>query len=139
MGWRVGMRFDGSGVGDASAADTIQIRNNIFGGNVRLADSTGTGSFAPQQWLQTSSYANSIFSNTNSVQLTSPFNIYPDVPLPADNVNNWIPLGGSPALSGCAGGARDAHANRSGAARTVDRIGKMRALPVRGGGDRRST
>jgi hypothetical protein len=100
MGWRVGLRFDGSGVGEASTADTIQIRNNILAGNVRLADSTGTGTFSPQQWLQNSSYANTIFSNTNSVQLTSPFNIYPDVPLPANNVNFWIPLSGSPALSG---------------------------------------
>ncbi|MEO8665686.1 MAG: T9SS C-terminal target domain-containing protein, partial [Ignavibacteria bacterium] len=100
MGWRTGIRFDGSGVGDASSADTIQIRNNILAGNLRLADSTGTGSFAPQQWLQNSSYANSIFTDNTSVQLTSPFNIYPEVPLPADNVNYWVPLGGSPALSG---------------------------------------
>jgi hypothetical protein len=32
--------------------------------------------------------------------LNSPFNIYPDAPLPGNNVNNWMPLNGSPALSG---------------------------------------
>ncbi len=53
MGWKVGLRFDGTGVGDAATADTIQIRNTILAGNLRLADSTGTGSFSPQQWLQT--------------------------------------------------------------------------------------
>ncbi len=100
MAWRVGLRVDGSGVGNAISGDTLQIRNTIYAGNVRLADSTGTGSLSPQQWLQTLAYANTIFSNSSSVQLTSPFNIYPDVPLPANNVNYWIPLSGSPALSG---------------------------------------
>ncbi len=41
-----------------------------------------------------------IFADNTSVQLTAPFAIYPAVPLPANNVNNWIPLSGSPALSG---------------------------------------
>ena len=100
MAWRVGLRVDGSGVGNAATGDTIQIRNNILAGNIRLADSTGTGSFSTQQWLQTPAYANTVFTDNSSVQLTAPFNIYPDVPLPANNVNNWIPLSGSPALSG---------------------------------------
>ena len=100
MAWRVGLRVDGSGVGNAATGDTIQIRNTILAGNIRLADSTGTGSFSPQQWLQTPSYSNTIFTENSSVQLTAPFNIYPDVPLPANNVNNWMPLGGSPALLG---------------------------------------
>ena len=100
MAWKVGLRVDGSGVGNAATADTIQIRNTILAGNVRLADSTGTGSFSPQQWLQTPAYANTVFTDNSSVLLTAPFNIYPDVPLPANNVSNWIPLSGSPALSG---------------------------------------
>jgi len=100
MGWRVGIRFDGAGVGSAAQSDTIQLRNNILASNLRLADSTGTGSFAPQSWLQNGSFGNSIFAENTQVQLTSPFNIYPDVPLPANNVNYWIPLGSSPALSG---------------------------------------
>jgi len=100
MGWRVGFRFDGSGVGNAAASDSMQLRNNIMAGNLRLADSTGTGSFAPQEWLQTGSFQNSVFTDNSSVMLNSPFNIYPDVPLPANNVNYWMPMNGSPALSG---------------------------------------
>ncbi|HQY20793.1 MAG TPA: T9SS type A sorting domain-containing protein [Ignavibacteria bacterium] len=100
MSWRVGLRFDGSGVGNAAQADSIQIRNNIMAGNVKLADSTGTGSFSPQTWLQTSSFENSVYSDNSSVMLNSPFNIYPDAPLPGNNVNNWMPDNGSPALSG---------------------------------------
>jgi Secretion system C-terminal sorting domain len=100
MAWKVGLRFDGSGVGDAATGDTLQIRNTILAGNVRLADSTGTGSFSPQQWLQTPAFANTVFATSASVQLTAPFDIYPEVPLPADNVNDWMPLSGSPALSG---------------------------------------
>lgn len=100
MAWRVGLRVDGSGVGNAATGDTIQIRNTILAGNIRLADSTGTGSFSPQQWLQTPSFANTIFTDNASVQLTDPFNIYPNVPLPGTNVNYWMPLSGSPALSG---------------------------------------
>ncbi|MCY7361597.1 MAG: T9SS C-terminal target domain-containing protein, partial [Ignavibacteria bacterium] len=100
MAWKVGVRFDGSGVGSAAQSDTVQLRNNIFGGNLKLADSTGTGTFAPQSWLQTPSFGNTILAENTQVQLTNPFNIYPDVPLPANNVNYWIPLSGSPALSG---------------------------------------
>ncbi|MCB0726023.1 MAG: T9SS type A sorting domain-containing protein [Ignavibacteriae bacterium] len=100
MAWKVGLRFDGSGVGNAAQADTIQIRNTILAGNIRLADSTGTGSFSPQEWLRTPAFGNTIFDVNSSVQLTAPFSIYPEVPLPGTNVNNWMPLGGSPALSG---------------------------------------
>ncbi|HMS65297.1 MAG TPA: T9SS type A sorting domain-containing protein [Ignavibacteria bacterium] len=100
MGWRVGVRFDGSGVGNAAQSDSIQLRNIIFGGNLKLADSTGTGTFAPTSWLQTSSFGNTVLTANTDVQLTNPFNIYPDVPLPANNVNYWIPLSSSPALSG---------------------------------------
>ena len=100
MAWKVGLRFDGSGVGNGAQADTIQIRNTILAGNIRLADSTGTGSFSPQAWLRTPAFGNTVFDVNSSVQLTAPFNIYPDVPLPGTNVSNWMPLGGSPALSG---------------------------------------
>ena len=101
MAWRTGVRFDGSGVGSASESDSIQLRNTIFGGNLKLADSTGTGSsFSPTSWLQTPAFGNTVLATNSDVMLTAPFNIYPDVPLPANNVDNWIPLSGSPALTG---------------------------------------
>jgi len=98
MGWKVGLRLDGSGVQNAAGADTIMFRYSIFAGNVRLGDSA-SGNFGTQAWLQNGAHNNSIFATANEVQLTNPFAIYPDGPIgPA--VNNWMPLPGSPALTG---------------------------------------
>lgn len=99
LGWKVGYRFDGTGVANAAAGDTIQVRNIIFGGNVTLADNAANSFNAPA-FIQTPSYSNPVFSNASSVQLINPFGIYPNVPLPADNVDYWMPAGTSPALSG---------------------------------------
>ena len=99
MAYPVGFRFDGSGVGNAAAADTIQLRNIIFAGHQKIADSTGT-SFSPTTWLQTASFQNRIYPNNNDVMLNSPFSIYPLPPLPANNIDYWMPSAGSPALTG---------------------------------------
>lgn len=99
MAYPVGIRFDGSGVGNASQGDTIQIRNIIFAGQNKIADTAGT-SFSPTPWLQTASFQNRIYPNNNDVQLNNPFNIYPLPPVPANNVSFWMPNGGSPALTG---------------------------------------
>ena len=100
MGWRTGVRFDGSGVYNGCTADTIQYRNNIFAGNVRLADTAASTTFNGQTWLQTPSFSNSVLSTSAAVQLSDPFGVYPNVPLPGNNVTKWMPVGGSPALSG---------------------------------------
>ena len=98
MGYRVGFRFDGSGVWDASTGDTLQIRNSIMAGNLKLADTSASTSFSPTNWLQTSSFQNSVLATAAAAGLTSAFSIYPD---PAgSNVNNWVPSGSSPALTG---------------------------------------
>jgi len=101
MGWRVGFRLDGPSIRSASG-DTLQIRNTILGGNVKLGDTasvpSGFESFSTQAWLQTGSYNNTIFSAASSVQLTDPFAVYPDAG--DGTVNKWMPIGGSPALSG---------------------------------------
>lgn len=96
MGWRVGVRFDGNGVYNAATADTIRWRNSIVAGNVRLADTAASTSFSTQAWLQTGSYGNTALASATGV-LTNAWNIYPDN---AANVNNWVPAGGSPALTG---------------------------------------
>lgn len=98
MGYRVGFRFDGSGVWNGSTADTIQVRNTILAGNLRTADTNAATSFSPTNWLQTGSFGNSVLSTTSSVGLSNPYNIYPDPS--GNNVTNWVPAGGSPALSG---------------------------------------
>ncbi len=99
MAYPVGIRFDGSGVGNASQGDTIQLRNLIFAGHNKIADSTGT-SFSPTPWLQTGSFQNRIFAANGDVQLNNPFNIYPLPPVPANNIDFWMPQGSSPALTG---------------------------------------
>jgi hypothetical protein len=98
MGWKVGLRLDGSGVQNAAGADTIMFRYSIFAGNLRLGDSA-SGNFRTQAWLQNGAHNNSIFASANDVQLTNPFAIYPDGPT-GPVVDNWMPLGGSPALTG---------------------------------------
>lgn len=98
MGYRVGFRFDAAGVWNASTGDTIQIRNTILAGNLRTADTNAATSFTPTNWLQTPLFSNSVLSTTSSAGLTSPYNIYPDPS--GSNVTNWLPTGGSPALSG---------------------------------------
>jgi hypothetical protein len=99
MAYPVGIRFDGSGVGNASQGDTIQIRNSILAGHNKIADSTGT-SFSPTPWLQSGSFQNRIYAANGDVQLNNPFNIYPLPPVPANNISYWMPNGGSPALTG---------------------------------------
>ena len=98
MGWRAGIRFDGSGVCNDANSGTVQLRTNIFSGNLTLADQTG-GTVTPDPSSFINSF-NTVYTDNSSVQLTSPFAIYPNVPLPANNVGNWMPVGGSPALSG---------------------------------------
>ena len=97
MGWKVGIRLDGPSINSAMG-DTLQIRNTIFAGNVRLGDSAN-GSFGTTAWLQTPSYNNTVFSTAAQTQLTNPFGIYPNGPV-GPVVDNWLPLAGSPALSG---------------------------------------
>jgi hypothetical protein len=98
MGWRVGVRFDGSGVYNASTGDSIQIRNTIFAGNLKLADTAGSTTFNANTWLQSGAYSNNLYPTNSAVGLTSPYAIYPDPS--GSNVSNWVPTGSSPALSG---------------------------------------
>ena len=99
MAYPVGIRFDGSGVANACTGDTIEIRNNIFAGQTRLADSAGS-TFGGTSWLQTGSFSNRVLATNSSVMLNNPFNIYPLPPVPANNIDFWMPAGGSPALTG---------------------------------------
>lgn len=102
MGWRVGIRLDGPSIPGA-AGDTLQIRNTVLAGNVKLGDTAappaGYETFSTQAWLQSGAYNNTIFSTASSVQLTDPFGVYPDGPT-GPVVNNWMPQVGSPVLLG---------------------------------------
>jgi len=97
MGWRTGIRFDGSGVINDANSGVVQLRDNIFSGMfTAFADQTG-GTVLPDPVSFINTW-NTTYTNNTDVQLTSPFNIYPD---PSGSmINNWMPAGGSPALSG---------------------------------------
>jgi hypothetical protein len=43
---------------------------------------------------------NRIFTTNSAVMLNNPFNLYPLPPVPANNIDFWMPAGGSPALTG---------------------------------------
>lgn len=96
MGWKVGARFDGDGVYNGATGDTVRWKNNILAGNVKLADTTGSTSFSTQSWLQTGVFGNIVAAASAGV-LTNAWNVYPDN---AANINNWVPAGGSAALTG---------------------------------------
>lgn len=103
MGYPTGILFDGKGVQVAALFDTVQIRNCIFAGISKIADTvsnSGSGFNNPTGWIQTGSFSNRILNANTDVQLTNPFGFYANPPAPANNVNYWTPLGGSPALTG---------------------------------------
>jgi len=105
MAYPKGVRFDGPGVGNACNGDTIRLRNNIFAGfTTALADTAGgigsSGFTNGTAWLQTASFSNRVYANNSDVMLSNPFGIYPLPAPPANNVNNWVPNSGSPALTG---------------------------------------
>jgi hypothetical protein len=92
-------KFDGEGVYNASLGDTLRIRNNAFSYLSRLAD-TASG-FNPIQWLLTPAFMNSVHNPYSSLMLTDPFGFYElNGPDPIDSLNYWVPLPGSPVLSG---------------------------------------
>ncbi|MFA7360860.1 MAG: T9SS type A sorting domain-containing protein [Candidatus Kapaibacterium sp.] len=100
--YSTGILFDGKGVQQAALGDTIQLRNNIYAGFTKLGDTTansGSGFNDPTGWLNTGSFSNRVLTNNTDVQLTNMFGFY-SVGTPANNVDFWMPLGGSPALSG---------------------------------------
>ncbi|MCI0473462.1 MAG: T9SS type A sorting domain-containing protein [Ignavibacteria bacterium] len=100
-GYPTGILFDGKGVQLAAQGDTIQLRNNIFAGFTKLGDtaaSSGSG-FNPTGWLNTGSFSNRVLTNSLDAQLTNMHGHY-GIGTPANNVNFWLPITGSPALTG---------------------------------------
>jgi hypothetical protein len=92
--FKVGVRFDGSGVANACNGDTIRYRNNIYAGNLTLADTAGMGGngFNGPNWLQTPAFSNRVYSLNDSLRLTNPWGF--------ENGGSWVPQASSPALTG---------------------------------------
>lgn len=101
-GYPTGILFDGKGVQQAASGDTVQFRNSILAGFTKLGDtaaSSGSGFNDPTGWLNTGSFSNRVLTNNTDLQLTDMFGFY-SVGTPANNVTYWMPLAGSPALTG---------------------------------------
>jgi len=101
-GYPTGILFDGKGVQLAAQGDTIQLRNNILAGFTKIGDtaaSSGSGFNNPAGWLNTGSFSNRVLTNSTDVQLTNMHGHY-GVGTPANNINYWLPVTGSPALTG---------------------------------------
>jgi len=93
MGFPDAILFDGSGVGNACLGDTIQLRNNIYAGNPGGFKSTNAGAnFSPLTWINTTSFSNRIYATNSAAMLTNPYGY--------ENGASFIPLAGSPALTG---------------------------------------
>ena len=96
MGYPVGVRFDGTGVANAFLGDSMAIKNIIFAGMTTLADTvsmSGNG-FNGINFLNTASFQNRVLTNNTEVMLTNPYG-YEN-----GSSANWMPLAGSPALTG---------------------------------------
>jgi hypothetical protein len=94
MGFRVGVRFDGTGVANECTGDTVRFKNNIWAGCLTLADTAsmnGSG-FNGTNWLNTPAFSNRVYNVNDSVRLTNPYG--------NEIGGNWVPLAGSPALTG---------------------------------------
>jgi len=94
MAYPTGVRFDGIGVANACTGDTIQLKNNIFAGMNTLADTTGMSGngFNGINWLTQAGNSTRVYNVNDSLKLTNPFGY--------ENGGNWVPLAGSPALTG---------------------------------------
>ncbi len=94
MGYPDAILFDGIGVANACLGDTIQIRNCVFagcpGGFKKTTDAGAN--FNPTTWINTSSFQNTVYTLNTQVQLTNPYGF--------ENNANFLPLPGSPVLSG---------------------------------------
>ncbi|HEY3250313.1 MAG TPA: T9SS type A sorting domain-containing protein, partial [Ignavibacteria bacterium] len=89
-----GTRLDGQGVANACNGDTIRFRNNIYAGNLTLADTANMGGngFNAINWLTTPSFSNRVYNVNDSLRLTNPWGF--------ENGGNWVPQANSPALTG---------------------------------------
>ena len=94
MGWPTGVRLDGVHTIEAAMADSMWIRNSILSGwTVKDLDTVSAGglNFNIQNWWNNNS--NREYTTNAEVMLTDAFNL--------DNPN-FLPMGGSPALTGAA-------------------------------------
>jgi hypothetical protein len=94
MGYPKGIRFDGTGVANAFNGDSMAVKNLLFAGIPVLGDTanmSGNG-FNAINFLNTPAFANRVLTNNTDAMLTNPYGY--------ENNGSWVPLAGSPALTG---------------------------------------
>lgn len=94
MGYPVGLYLDGTGVAAACLNDSLKLKNLIIAGCPTIADTTamnGNG-FNALNFFNTAAFQNRSYTNNTDVMLTNPYGF--------ENGGSWIPLAGSPALTG---------------------------------------
>ncbi len=94
MGYPVGLYLDGTGVAAACLNDSLKLKNLIIAGCPTIADTAamnGNG-FNALNFFNTAAFQNRSYTNNTDVMLTNPYGY--------ENGGSWIPLAGSPALTG---------------------------------------
>jgi len=94
MGYPTGVLLDGTGVANACLGDSMAIKNNILAGCPIMADTAAMGGngFNAINFINTAAFSNRVFTNNTDIMLTNPYGY--------ENGGNWLPLTGSPALTG---------------------------------------
>ena len=94
LGYPVGILFDGTGVANAFNGDSMAVKNLIIAGCPVVADTAGMSGngFNGLNFFNTVAFANRSYTNNTDVMLTNPYGY--------ENNGNWLPLAGSPALTG---------------------------------------
>ncbi len=91
MGWPTGLYLDGSTLINDAVAGNTYLKNSIIAGSSKKAVDTtkSVAGFDPNAWFTNNS--GRVFSTNDDLHLTDPFNL---------SAPNFIPLPGSPALTG---------------------------------------
>lgn len=98
LGWPTGIRFDGSGVANALTGDSMTVMSTIIAGSLKNWDTAGTSStgFNPDAYMLNPVRKNDTLNTTASVMLNNP---YGNQSTHNYSPNDFVPQGGSPALS----------------------------------------
>lgn len=91
VGYPSGIMIDGSLCEASATANELKIQNTVIAGHINNFELPVGSTFDINAWFTTPAYNNSILDNSGDIMLTDPYSI---------TSPNFIPLDGSPLLSG---------------------------------------
>ena len=91
VGYPRGIMIDGALCEASATANELKVQNTVLAGNTTSFEVALGSSFDINAWFNTPAYNNSIFANSGDIMLTDPY---------STTSPNFIPLDGSPLLSG---------------------------------------